>query len=84
MIRPPATLVWHCRLMCACNVVAHWMLVCCVGVRAWSGHIAGGSGVVAVDVVSTAAAMIVVSMNTRRVLLSLVKLRSFTVSEVHV
>ena len=48
----------------------------------WSGHLAGNAGVVVVDVVSAAAAIIVVSINTIRVLLGLAIVCSSTVSEV--
>ena len=50
----------------------------------WSGHLAGNAGVVVVDVVSAAAAIIVVSINTIRVLLGLANICSSTVAGVYV
>ena len=54
----------------------------CVGIVSWSCHLAGGAGVVAVDVVSKAAAISVVSINMIQVLLGLTKVRSSTAFKV--
>jgi hypothetical protein len=69
VIHFPAALLWHDRLVQAHKATSHRILACCVTVVVWPWRLASGAGVVVVDVVPAAAAILVVRKHALRVLL---------------
>ena len=82
MVHLPVALFRHDHIVCVCHAPAHRILVYYVGAVARFWHIAGGAGVVVVDVVSTAGAITVVSITMIWILLGLTKARSSAASKV--
>ena len=62
VVHLPVALFQHDHIVCVCHAPAHRILAYYVGAVTWFWHLAGGAGVVVVDVVSTPGTIIVVSI----------------------